>query len=222
MVFLSSRISPLTSTVILLIEVAARHGGGDFRDVANLRGQVCAHGVDRVGQILPGTCDPGHHGLNAQPSFGADLARHARDFGGERAQLLDHRVDRLLELQDLAAHVDRDFLGQVAVRHRDRHIGDVAHLAGEVRGHRIDVVGQIFPGAGDTEHLGLAAELAFRTHLARDAGHFRGEGAELLDHGVDGFLQLQDLAFHVDRDLAAQVAARNGGGDVGDIAHLAG
>jgi len=37
----------------------------------------------------------------------------AGDLRGERAQLLDHRVDRFLELQDLAAHVDGDLLREV-------------------------------------------------------------------------------------------------------------
>jgi hypothetical protein len=38
-----------------------------------------------------------------------------------------------LEQQDLAAHVDRDLLRQVAAGDRGRHLGDVAHLAGQVR-----------------------------------------------------------------------------------------
>jgi hypothetical protein len=54
---------------------------------------------------VPG--DAGHDGLAAEAPVGADLARDARHLGGERAQLVDHRVDGLLELQDLAADVDR-------------------------------------------------------------------------------------------------------------------
>ena len=206
----------------LAVEIAARDGGGHFGDVAHLGGQVGAHGVDRVGEILPRAGHAGHHGLHAEPAFGADFARHARHFRGERAQLLDHRVDGFLELQDLAAHVDGDLLGKVAVGHRDGHFGDVADLAGEVRGHRVDVVGEILPGAGHAGHRRLAAELAFGADFARHARHFRGERRELLDHRVDGFLELQDLALHVDGDLAAQIAARDGGGHVGDVADLAG
>ena len=41
---------------------------------------------------------------------------------------------------------------------------------------------------------GLAAELAVGADLARDARHLAGEGVELVDHRVDGLLQLQDLA----------------------------
>src|SRR5258707_3064348 len=48
-----------------------------------------------------------HVGLAAQPALGADLARHARDLRGERVQLIDHRIDGLLELQDLTRNIDR-------------------------------------------------------------------------------------------------------------------
>ena len=78
MVFFSSRISPLTSTVILRRQVAARDGGGDVGDVAHLAGQVGRHRVDVVGQVLPGAGDAAHLRLAAELAFGADLARHAR------------------------------------------------------------------------------------------------------------------------------------------------
>ena len=48
----------------------------------------------------------------------------------------------------------------------------------------------------------------------------RGEGVELVHHGVDGVLQLEDFALHVHGDLARQVAARHRGGDFGDVADL--
>src|SRR5262249_36765996 len=121
-------------------EVAARHGGGDVGDVADLRGDVAAHRVDGVGKGLPRAGDTGHDGLDAELAVGADLAGIARHFGGERTQLVHHGVDGFLELQDLAADVDRDLLRQVAVRHRDGHLGDVADLAGEVVGHRVDAL----------------------------------------------------------------------------------
>ena len=89
-------------------------------------------------------------------------------------------------------------------------------------GHRVDAVGQVLPGAGDAEHVGLAAEPAFGADLARDARHFAGEGVELVHHRVDGFLELQDFARHVHGDLLRQVAAGDGGRDVGDVADLRG
>src|ERR1700738_161847 len=61
-----------------------------------------------------------------------------------------------------------------------RASGDVADLAGEVGGHRVDAVGQVLPAAGHAAHQCLAAELAFGADLARDARHLAGEGVELV------------------------------------------
>ena len=135
------------------------------------------HQVDVVGQVLPRAGDAAHLRLAAELALGADLARHAGHFRGERVELVDHGVDGVLQLEDLALHVDGDLLRQVAERHRGGHLGDVAHLAGQVGGHRVHIVGQILPGAADALDLRLAAELALRADLARDARHLRGEAS---------------------------------------------
>ena len=201
-------------------QVAARDGRRDFRDVADLRRQVGGEQVDVVGEVLPRAADAGHDRLTAEAAVGADLARDARHFRGEGAQLLHHRVERFLQQEDLAAHVDRDLLGEVAAGDRDGDLVDVAHLRGEVAGHEVDVVGQVLPRTGDAGHLRLATQLSFRADLARHARDFRGERVELVDHRVDGVLELENLALHVDRDLAGEVAARDGRGDVRDVADL--
>ncbi len=216
----SCRISPDTFTVIFFDRSPLRHRGRDLGDVADLAGQVAGHRVDVVGQILPGAGDAAHLRLAAELAFGADLARHARHFAGEGVELVHHRVDGVLQLENFAAHVHRDLLRQVAVGDRGRHLGDVADLRRQVARHRVDAVGQILPGAGDAEHVGLAAEPAFGADLARHARHFAGEGVELVDHRVDRFLQLQDFARHVHGDLLGQVAAGDRGRDVGDVADL--
>ena len=206
----------------LLRQVAIGDRGGHLGDVADLRRQVARHRVDALGQILPGAGDAEHVGLAAEPAFGADLARDARHLAGEGVELVHHGVERFLQLQDFARHVHGDLLGEVAAGDRGRDVGDVAHLRGQVRGHEVDVVGEILPGAGDAGHLGLAAELAFGADLARDARHFGGKGIELIHHRVDGVLQLQDFATDVHRDFAREVAARDRRGHVGDIADLRG
>ena len=175
-------------------KIAARHRRGHRRDVADLRGEVGRHRVHRVGEILPGARHARHHRLAAEAPVGADLARHARHFRGERAELIDHRVDGFLELQNLAAHIDGDLLGKVAVGHGDGHVGDVADLRREVAGHLVDGLGEFLPHARDALDLRLAAELALGADLARHAGHFRGENRELLDHRVDELRRAQELA----------------------------
>ena len=269
MVFLSSRISPLTSTVIFFERSPCRDGRRHLGDVAHLAGQVRGHEVDVVGQS-PSTCrrrlgtsawppslpsvptsratrvtsdandrqlidhrvdrvlELEHLALDVDGDLLAErsplatavvtsamlrtwpvrfaampLTLSVRSFhvpatpgtsawppslpsvptsratrvtsDGERRELIDHDVDRVLQLEDLAAHVDRDLLREVAVRDRGRDLGDVAHLAGQVRGHEVDVVGEILPHAGDAAHLGLAAELALGADLARDARDLAGE-----------------------------------------------
>ena len=206
----------------LLREVAVGDRGRDFRDVPDLAGQVAGHRVDVVGQVLPGAGDAAHVGLAAQLAFGADFLRDPRDFRRERPELVDHLVDDVLDLQDLAADFDGDLLGQVAVGDRRRHARHVAQLHGQVAGQLVDVVGEVLPGAGHALHFRLAAQLAFGADLARHARDFRRERVQLIDHDVDRVLQLEDLAAHVDGDLLGEVAVGDRGGDVGDVADLRG
>src|SRR6185312_7817926 len=197
----------------LLGEVAARDGGRDVGDVADLRRQVGGHEVHVVGEVLPGAGDAGDLGLTAELAFGADFAGDAGHFRGERVELVDHRVDGVFQLEDFAADVDRDLAREVAAGDRGGDVGDVADLGGEVAAHRVHGVGEVLPGAGDAGNDRLAAELAIGADLARHARHFRGERAKLVHHRVDGFLQLQDLAANVDRDLFRQVAIGDRDGD---------
>src|SRR5262249_14973503 len=161
-------------------------------------GEVAGHEVDAVGEVLPGAGDAEHVGLAAQTPIGANFARDARHFAGEGVELVDHRVDGLLELQDFAADIDGDLLGQIAAGHACRPVRDVAPLSREVARHRIDVVGQILPGAGNAGDLRLAAQSPVGADFARHARHFAGEGVELVHHGVDGVLELEDLTADVD------------------------
>src|SRR6185503_7958554 len=206
----------------LLRQVAAGDRGRHFGDVADLRGQVRGHEVDVVGQVLPRAGDFGHLGLAAELAFGADFARHAGDFGGEGVELVHHRVDGVFELENLALDVDGDLLRQVALCHGRGDFGDVADLAGQIAGHRVDVVGKVLPGAGDAGHVGLTTKPPLGADLARHAGDFAREAVELVDHRVQRFLELQDFAADVDRDLARQVAAGNRGRHFGDVADLRG
>jgi len=91
-----------------------------------LRSEVAAHGVDRIGQVLPCPRHARNDGPHAEPALRPYLTRYAGDLGSERAKLLDHRVDRFFELQDLAADVDSNLLGEIAVGHGDGNFSDIA------------------------------------------------------------------------------------------------
>ena len=165
----------------------------------------------------PSTC-----GLAAELAVGADLARHPRHLRGERAQLIDHGVDGLFELQDFAAHIDGDLARQVAVGHGNGDLGDVAHLGGQIAGHRVDALGQILPHATDAADLRLAAELAVGAHFPRHPRHLGGEHAKLLDHGVDDGGRAQELALqrppvHIQLHRLRQVPLRHGRDGTGDF-----
>ena len=123
---------------------------------------------------------------------------------GERVELIHHRVDGVLQLQNFAARIHRNFRRKIALRHAGGHLRDISNLRSQVAGHEVHAIREILPDAADAFHFRLAAELAFGTHFARHAGHFAGERVELIHHRVDGVLQLQNFAAHVHRDLARQ------------------
>ena len=110
MVFLSSRISPFTSTVIFLDRSPAATALVTSAMLRTWPVRLPAMELTESVEILPGAGDALHVGLAAELAVGADLARHARHFGGERAELVHHGVDGVLELEDLALHVHRDLL----------------------------------------------------------------------------------------------------------------
>ena len=203
-------------------EVAGGDRRGDFRDVTNLSGEVAGHEVDVVGEVFPGATDTGYLRLTAEFSFGSHFAGDAGDFSGEGVELVHHGVDGVFEFENFALHVHRDFARQVAASHCCGDFGDVTNLAGQVAGHGVHVVGEVLPGACNSGDFGLTAELTVGADFAGHAGDFAGEGVELVHHGVDGFFEQKNFAADVDGDFLGEVAAGDGGGDVGDVTHLAG
>src|SRR5438552_8276816 len=123
-----------------------------------------------------------------EPSFGTDLAGHARDFRGKRRELVHHRVDGVLELEDLALDVHRDLLRQVPARHGFGHVGDIAHLTGQVARHRVHTLRQVLPRPGHALHVGLAAELALGADLAPPPRPCRRPRTQLVGHCGDALL----------------------------------
>ena len=107
MVSLSSRISPFTSTVIFFERSPLATAVVTSAMLRTWAVRLLGHEVDAVGEVLPGAGDALHVGLAAELALGADLAGDAGHLGGERAELVHHRVDGVLELEDLALHVAR-------------------------------------------------------------------------------------------------------------------
>src|SRR5262249_4857193 len=173
-------------------------------------------------EVLPGAGDFLHLGLAAELALGADLARDARNFSGERAELVDHAVDGVLQVEDLAADIDADLAREITGGDGLGDVAAVSALSGPLSLHDALPICEVLPGAGDFLHLGLAAELALGADLARHARDFGGEGTELVDHAIDGVLQVEDLAADIDADLAREIAGGDGLRDVGDVPDLSG
>jgi len=135
--------------------------------------------------------------------------------------LIDHRVDCVLEFENFSFDVYRNLLGKVAVCNGGGYQGDVTHLSGQVRGHRVDTVGKVLPGTGDIWHVGLASQFSFRTYFAGNTSNFSRKGRKLIDHRVYRGTDPEELAFNrgpfdLKRHLLVQVAfchSRNNAGD---------
>src|SRR5262249_49109500 len=126
-------------------KVAVCDCGGDLGDVADLRRKIAGHRIHRIGQVFPGASDAFDVRLATEFSLGAYFASHARYFRGERAELIDHGVDRGFQFADFAFHIDGDLLREVAGRDGGRDFGNVADLASEIAGHEIHGISQVLP-----------------------------------------------------------------------------
>src|SRR2546425_493401 len=108
MVFLSSRISPRTSTVIFLDRspvATAVVTAAIFRTWA-----VKFDAIEFTLSVRSFHVPPTPRTCAWPPSFRSDLARHTGNFGSERVQLVHHRVDGVLQFENFSFHVYRDLL----------------------------------------------------------------------------------------------------------------
>src|SRR6185503_7813493 len=97
---------------------------------------------------------------------------------------------------------------------------NVADLGGQIAGHRVDRIGEVFPRAGHTFDVRLAAEFSFGGDFAGAAGDFRSKRTELVDHGIDSVFQFQDFTFDIHGDGLGKVSIGDGGGDGSDVTDL--
>lgn len=117
------------------------------------------------------------------------------------AQVHDHLIHALAELQDLALRLDRDASRGIALGDRRGDLGHRADLVGEAVGELIDVVDQIAPRSGGAGHLGLASELSFGADLACHTRDLARKGAERVGHRVERVGERGDLALRVGHEL---------------------
>ena len=94
-------------------------------------------------------------------------------------------------------------------------------MPGEVPRHCIHRIREILPGSGHAGHVGLSAKPSLASDLTGHPRHFSCKRAELLDHRVERFFQLQNFAAHVYSDLLRKIARGDGSSHFGDVADLA-
>ena len=160
--------------------------------------------------------------MSAEPAFDADFTRNGCHLIGKRGKRSCHVVDGFRECRNFALGVYGQLLREIPVGHRCYDLDDAAHLFREVCSHHVYVVGKIFPGSSNARDQCLSTQFAFGTDIARHARNLACERVQLVHHRVDGVLQFQNFTFHIDRDLARQVAFRNRRRHLGDVANLSG
>ena len=177
-----------------MFQVAVGNRRYDFGDASHLSRQVSSHEIDVIGQFFPGSGGVGYFGLSAQNAFGSDFAGDCRHLIGEDRKRVNHAVDGVSQSRHFTFGFDHQFLRQIAIRDSGHDFDNASHLSRQVAGHEVDVVGQIFPCAGNALHFGLPAQLAFGSNFARYARDFCGKRIQLIHHHVDGVFQFQNFA----------------------------
>src|SRR5205823_12655062 len=121
----------------------------------------------RVVQLLPRARDAFLLRLSATLPRRPGLALFPYTTLFRSRELVHHRVDRVLELEDLAFHVHRDLAREVSPRHGRRHVGDVPHLSREDDSPRLHSLAYVVRRPRHANHIRLAAEPPLGTDLAR-------------------------------------------------------
>lgn len=185
-----------------------------------LYGEIRCHGVDIFGQVLPLALNIGDLGLATKRTIRTDLSGHFAHFNGERAQAVHHLVDGILELQNLSLDLDANLLGKVAPGDGRSDLGNLSHLCGEVHGHAVDVFGKISPCALDIVDRGLATQASLCSDFSGDLGDLASKLLQLVNHGVDGGLELEHFSPTLGLDFLCEVSLGDGCGDLDNVAHL--
>src|SRR3569833_1429748 len=182
--------------------------------------EIVCHSVDISCDFLPSPFEASDIGLAAHDAVDTYVLGDSLHIVAEYRQPVNHVVVGLLEDEYLSLGFDVDLLAHISVRDGLGDSRDGSDLGCEVRGHGVDVLREVLPFALDIVDLGLAAEGAIRADLSSHLADFEGEGPETVHHGVDGVLEIENLAAHFDSDLLGEVALGDGSRHQGDTTHL--
>src|SRR5689334_6096736 len=135
MVSFSSRISPLTLTVIFFERSPLAMAVETSAILRTCAVRLLAIELTLSVKSFQVPATPITLACPTQPAIGADFPRDTRYLASKRVRLIDHRVDGLLQLQNLAAHVHGDLLREVSPRDGRCDLGNVANLSRQIPSH---------------------------------------------------------------------------------------
>ena len=79
-----------------------------------------------------------------------------------QTEVIDHRIDVVLQLRNFAAGLHLDGSRQVALRDGRRDFCDRTDLVGEICGKEVDVARKVLPRARRSGNIGLSAQVCLR------------------------------------------------------------
>src|SRR6185437_7566220 len=164
----------------------------------------------------------GHKSLAAKYAFRTYFPCNPCYFRAEYIKGINHLVQVIFQLEELALHIYRNLLAQVAPRYRDSHIRYVPYLARKVTTHCIYIICKLFPDSCNVWHIGLAAQFTFSTYFTCHTGYLVCKYIQRNHHLVQVILQLEEFSLYVYRYFLRQVTFCNRSCHTGNIADLAG
>ena len=139
---------------------------------------------------------------------------HACNLGGERPQLVHHRVHRFagtkeFALQRAAVDLKLEALRKIALSHGPDNAGYFGRRLGKVSDERVYRIDARFPSARSIRHRGTLGDLSFFADNFADAFQFRSEHLVLLDDLVQNLAHLPGGAVQTQRQTARKIALSN-------------
>src|SRR5262249_36828187 len=109
-------------------------------NVSDLSSKVRGHEIDVIGKVFPHPSDPGNLCLTTEVSFGTDFTSYTSHFRSKRPQLIDHRIDGVLELSNFPFDINGNLSREVSIGYRSSYCSNVSDLSRQITSHRVDGV----------------------------------------------------------------------------------
>src|SRR6202035_5279415 len=113
------------------------------------------------------------------------------------SEVIDHRVDVILQLSYFTASFHLNRTSQVALRNCSGYLRDSTDLVGKVVREQVHVAGEVLPGTGGARDVCLSTEPTFDAHFSSNGGYLVSEGGQSIRHVVDSIGKRGDFTFRL-------------------------